>query len=260
MQQQPALQNLFLTRQGAQIPPVQCAGPQGSTDVAVYAELLSGPIKSLDPKGSGATQQLGAFEYQVSYDSSKVCVELQPGPAAAGMTCFIQDTVTKPTLQGVARIGCVTIGKTGFPDTSTPEGRHLANVLVRPQPDVYAQAKPNQDNGVVVQLLKAKCELADLQGHPILLASCEDADLTIRYLEGDVEPDCVVNTLDAQAIAFRWGATKGTLLYLDWFNLEPSGTQADDDVDISDQQFVYGRFGSTCANPHPDQPPVDPKE
>ena len=74
-----------------------------------------------------------------------------------------------------------------------------------------------------------------------------------------MEPDCVVNTLDAQAIAFRWGATKGTLLYLDWFNLEPSGTQADDDIDISDQQFVYGRIGSTCATPHPVQPPVNPK-
>ncbi|MCH8995032.1 MAG: hypothetical protein IH959_08730 [Chloroflexi bacterium] len=255
----PALQNLFLTRQGVKIPPVQCVGPQGGNDAAAFTHQLSGPVTKPDPKGSGQPQQLGAFEFEVHYDATKVCVVLQPGPAAANMTCFVQDDVTKPVLEGVARIGCVTIGKTGFPDTTTPEGRHLADVLVRPQPDVYSQAIPNQGNGVVAQLLNQKCELADLQGHPIPLFSCEDADVTIRYLEGDVEPDCVVNTLDTQAIAFRWGAGKGGLLFLDRFNLEPFGAQADDDIDIKDLQVVYGRIGSTCAAPHPEQPPVNPK-
>ena len=33
----------------------------------------------------------------------------------------------------------------------------------------------------------------------------------------------------------------------------------DGDIDINDLQFVYGRFGSTCANPWPAQPPVNPK-
>ncbi|MCH8850966.1 MAG: hypothetical protein IIC89_09090, partial [Chloroflexi bacterium] len=44
-----------------------------------------------------------------------------------------------------------------------------------------------------------------------------------------------------------------------FFNLEPSKPQQDDDIDINDLQFVYGRFGSTCENPHPDQAPVNPK-
>ena len=33
----------------------------------------------------------------------------------------------------------------------------------------------------------------------------------------------------------------------------------DGDIDINDLQFVYGRFASTCGNPWPAQPPVNPK-
>ena len=84
--------------------------------------------------------------------------------------------------------------------------------------------------------------------------------MTIRFLEGDVEPDCQITTLDTQAIAFRWGAHKGqTLLYNERFNLEPSGTQKDQDIDVNDLQFVYGRFGSTCLDPWPEQAPINQK-
>ena len=403
----PSLQNLWLTRQGDKIPPVQCVGPQGSDDTAAFEMGLGVPIAATDPKGSGKVVDLGAFEFEVHYDAQKVCVEIQQAQASITMTCFIQDDVTKPVLEGVARIGCVTVGKkldvngvwnmtitalggqlgsqcvmivqeapvgiptfpfpvkgamivTGPPGldlqpaepgdqncvgttgtfgwvsipgipvpafdnvtgnfgaiipcnppnlgtscsadglvfgtffqepttldmainatftidaivggnpvpisdgviTGARKSRFaldLATIIVRPQPDVYSQAIPNQDNGVVVQLNNQKCALADQQGHPIAHFSCGDADVTIRYLEGDVEPDCTVNTLDTQSIAFRWGASKGTLLYSDRFNLEPFGTQSDDDIDIKDLQAVYGRVGSTCANPHPDQPAVNPK-
>ncbi len=60
------------------------------------------------------------------------------------------------------------------------------------------------------------------------------------------------------AIAFRWGVAKGSLIYNDFMNLEPSGPQQDDDIDINDLQFVFGRFGSTCGDPHPPQLPVNP--
>ena len=68
-----------------------------------------------------------------------------------------------------------------------------------------------------------------------------------------------MDTVDTQAEAFRWGSQKGTLLYSDFFNTEPSKPQQDDDIDINDLQFVYGRFGSTCVEPHPDQDPVNAK-
>jgi hypothetical protein len=251
MQKLPAQQNLFLTHQGTKLPPLTCAG---GSNAATFSESLSVPIPvQPDPKNPAINQQLGAFEFEVHFDSDKVCVNIVPGPAAANALCVIEDKDSS-NLEGVARIGCVTLGK-----SSAITGLHLADIVVRPQPDEYSVIKPNQDNGNVVQLNNVGCELADLQGHPIAVFSCEDADLTIRFLEGDVAADCAVNALDTQAIAFRWGVNKGSLIYTAFMNLEPSGTQADNDIDIKDLQFVFGRFGSTCAVPHPPQPPVNAK-
>ena len=256
----PALQNVFLTRQGAKIPPGSCLATKGTTaNVGELAEVLSQEIEALDPKDPSLTQQLAAFEFDVHYDSTKVCVDINVGAAfeAAGAVCIIEDDQpdSKPQLEGVARIGCVTIGKGHDIDNLVA----LASVDVYPQPEIYSQAKPNQDNGVVVQISNVNCDLSDEQGHAIKIFACDDADITFRYLEGDVEPDCVVDAMDAQAIAFRWGVEKGSLIYKDFMNLEPSSQQQDNDIDINDLQFVFGRFGSTCEDPHPPQLPVNPK-
>lgn len=257
--------NLFLTRQGTKIPPVTCAA---GNNAATFQERLSIPIPTLpDPKDPANPQELGAFEFEVHFNPDQVCVNIVPGtaitgtlenPATGQFICIIEDKDSSQ-LEGVARIGCVTVGKTFSIDTTTKAGRHLANVVVRPQPDLYSVIRPNQDNGAVQQLNNVACELADLQGHPIAVFSCEDADLTIRFLEGDVSPDCKVDALDTQAIAFRWGVNKGSLIFTNFMNLEPSGPQADSDIDIKDLQFVFGRFGSTCKVPHPPQPPVNAK-
>ncbi|MCI0889692.1 MAG: hypothetical protein J4O04_02710 [Chloroflexi bacterium] len=255
----PALSNVFLTRQGAKIPPADCLS---GTDAAVLEERLDVPIPAApDPKDAGLLQQVGAFEFEVHYDNKKVCIEIQPAgfwATAAEVICIIEDSATKPEAEGIARIGCVTVGKTNWVDTNTEEGRHLANVIVRPQPEIYSQAKPNQDNGVVVSIANVNCDLSDLQGHAIAISSCDDSNVTFRYLEADVNADCVVDAADTQAVAFRWGVAKGSLIYKDFMNLEPSGPQADDDIDINDLQFIYGRFGSTCTSPHPQQNPVNP--
>ncbi len=251
----PALQNEFLERQGVKIPPVNCLA---GSDAAVIEEQINFFPGLIDPKDPGALQELGAFEFEVHFDANKVCVEIQPAELSPDQVCIVEDA-TNSALEGVARVGCVTVGKANPMATETDYPVVLATLLVRPQPDVYSQAKPNQDNGVVVQLNDVGCELSDLQGHPVPVFSCEDADVTFRYLEGDVTADCSVDALDTQSIAFRWGAEKGSLIYSDFMNLEPSGTQADNDIDIKDLQFVFGRFDSTCANPWPAQEPVNPK-
>jgi len=255
----PVLSNVFLTDQGAKIPPVDCLS---GTDAAVLEERLDLPLPAApDPKDSGLLQQLGAFEFEVRYDAKKVCIEIQPAgfwATAAEVFCFIEDSATKPALEDVARVGCVTSGKTNWPNTNTEEGRRLANIIVRPQPEIYSQAKPDQDNGVVVSIANVNCDLSDLQGHAIAISSCDDASVTFRYLEGDVNADCLVDAADTQAVAFRWGVNKGSLIYRDFMNLEPSGPQSDDDIDINDLQFIYGRFGSTCINAHPPQNPINP--
>ena len=255
MQKLPALQNVFLERfDASKIPPPDCLSGQ---DISDLSEILNRPIITADPKDPNEFQQLAAFEFEVHYDAREVCVEVTIGDAfdAAGASCVTEDSVTKPQLEGVARVGCFTQGKGHGIDDQVA----LATIKVRPQPEIYSQAKPNQQNGVVVQINNVGCDLSDEQGNAIPLFSCDDADITFRYLEGDVLPNCEVGADDAQAVAFRWGSEVGSLVYSDFMNLEPSGTQSDNDIDINDLQFVFGRFGSSCGDPHPDQDPVNPK-
>jgi hypothetical protein len=248
------LTNLFLLRQGSKIPPFTC---ESGTDGVTLVERIHIPVTGPDPKDPSIDREIGGFSFQVKFDPLKVCVDLAEGPSwqvNPEQICTVDDAT-----QGIARINCVTLGKATIIDTDDPVNRILATITIKPQPEEYSQIKADQENGNAVQINNEACKLTDLQGHAIPTFSCEDADITIRYLEGDVEPDCQVNTLDTQSIAFRWGATKGSLVYLDRFNLEPSGTQADQDIDVNDLQFVYGRFGSTCTAPWPAQEPVNPK-
>jgi hypothetical protein len=241
------------------MPPQTCLT---GTDITQISEQLNVPIPDApDPKNPSQPQQVGAFQFEIRYDSKLVCIEIQRGTAAAGMICTIRDSVNTPTLKGIAGIGCVTPGKDVFPDTHTPAGRHLATLIIRPQPEAYSQLRANQNNGITAQLLDQDCQLVDLQSHVIRLNSCDDADVTIRFLEGDIDGDCQVSIFDTQSMAFRWGATKGTLLFSPPMDLEPSGHGVNGDgvLDINDLQFVYGRFGSTCSNPWPAQLPVNPK-
>jgi hypothetical protein len=250
----PRLQNLFLTSQGPNLQPSSC---QASTDVATFAHNLTDPITTLDPK-NGQLQQLGGFEFQVTFDGKMVCVNIEPGPATANMECTIFDKDSS-SLENSASIHCLSKGKGNAPDTTTAQGRLLAFVHVRPQPDAYKFLIANQENGFVVPLINQNCQLADDQGHPIALRGCDDAYVTLRFLEGDVHADCVVDVLDQQQIAFRWGAQSGQLLYNDRLDVEPSSPlKGDGDIDSKDLQFVYGRHGSRCSDPHPPQPAVDP--
>jgi hypothetical protein len=166
MQKLPALQNLFLTRQGSKIPPLTCLD---STDVATLTEAISIPISGVDPKDPSQPRQLGGFSFQVKYDPQKVCVTLQPGPAwtqHAQQVCTVEDAATAPALQGVARINCVTLGKATVVYTNNPAGRVLAFIEVRPQPEEYSQIKPNQDNGNAVQINNELCKLTDPRATP----------------------------------------------------------------------------------------------
>jgi hypothetical protein len=260
IQKLPPLSNLFLTNQpGPKIPPVNC---QTGTDDAILQEVVGLPIATLDPKGSGEEQELAAFEFQVRYDEKLVCVNLEPGPAwvAAGASCLIFDKDVDQTA-GISLMTCFT-DKGSAPGDA---GLHLANIIIKPQPELYSMIRPNQENGVVAQVLNQDCNLADAIGHGIPFFSCEDADVTIRYLEGDVDANCEVDVRDGQALAFRWNAELGNLLYNEFYDLMPSvdgsglPLNGDGKISVKDIQFVFGRMGSTCDTPNPSQPPINGK-
>jgi hypothetical protein len=140
----------------------------------------------------------------------------------------------------------------------------LAKINVFPEGDLSSRMRPTKDNGVVTTLLDENCEWADTYGTPLpgmvdggLVPVCGDSTITIRMLEGDLNLDCNVDVLDDQAIAFRYGASFGLLLYNPFYDLEPK--VGDFDIDIKDLQFVFGRNGSTCAAPIPSgQGPLAP--
>jgi hypothetical protein len=151
----------------------------------------------------------------------------------------------------------------------------IATLRVTPDSDIMNRLTPGQNNGVVRTILDENCELADIYGDPLSdgtpadicgdppdpncpyvrplpgvnpggdLASCGDVTLTVRILEGDLNLDCQVNVVDDQAIAYRYGASFGNLLYDPWYDLEPP--LKDFDIDIKDLQKVFGRNGSVCS-------------
>jgi hypothetical protein len=227
---------------------------------------LNSPVISREPKcvaearlagtdpNACPRQSIGAFEFEVRYDAKLVSVRVLPGPL---LTHPDVDCATVQ-LEGIVQFRCVTEGKTRI---EFGPGI-LADVRVRATADVYSIIIANQLNGIATQLINQGCQLADLQGHDINIDadSCNDADVTIRYLEGDIHADCTVDVLDSQQIAFRWGSRLGNLLYNSRMDLEPSQPKkGDGDIDAKDLQFIYGRDGSTCKAPHPVQDPVDPK-
>jgi hypothetical protein len=148
----------------------------------------------------------------------------------------------------------------GFPSASGEVG---AVIHVMPEADLPFRIRPGKDNGVVRRLLDENCEVADIYGDIFpetnagLTPDCSDVDITVRRLEGDVDMDCDVDVIDAQRMAFRYGAFMGQLLYDTFFDLEPFVTP-DFDIDIKDLQFVFGRIGSGCQEPIPNSQEPQP--
>ncbi len=250
----PNLANLFLTNQGNKLDPTTC---EKSDDVAQFNWTLSKDTLSQSPKeklGNGIdddqdnqidekeAQEIGGFSTEVRFDKY-VCVNLDPhGPLPTGWTCFINDKDDGGQPDHLANIGCVS--KKGSP--AWP-GLQLVTVTVRPQPEVYKLVRAHKNNGIIESLINQDCNVVDTKGEPIKTQGCDDAALTMRWLEGDVDGTCRVDVRDQQILAFRWGVKIGHLLFNQRFDLEPSGQiNGDNDIDIKDVQFVFGRHGSAC--------------
>jgi hypothetical protein len=156
--------------------------------------------------------------------------------------------------------GCVSTGPEGVGFTGPIAT--LATVVLTPNEDLKFRLHPGNDNGVVRMILDENCEVTDTLGHAQpgsinggLTSACGDAAVTVRILEGDLNLDCSVDVIDQQMIAGKYGTFFGNIFYDPWFDLEPA--LKDFDIDIKDLQKVFGRDGSTCGTPIPDQDPAD---
>jgi hypothetical protein len=207
---------------------------------------------------NNVTEPLGAWEIQIKFDHKVFNVSIDPNEALFtdnGRTpnCSIQVVTENWILFGCVSTGPVGSGFTGGPAV-------LANIELTPNEDLKFRLHPGNDNGVVRMILDENCEVANTLGHPQpgsinggLALECGDAAVTVRILEGDLNLDCSVDVLDEQLIASKYGTFFGNIFYDPWFDLEPA--LKDFDIDIKDLQKVFGRDGSTCETPIPDQPP-----
>jgi hypothetical protein len=244
--------------------PSDCTGANAGQvlieEVIVNLPLIQ-PDNPSTPNVNESWNGLGAFEFQVKFDHKLVDVSITEGPllASTGRTTNCELTIFTENWQ---LFGCVSAGAS--PQGPAPNGvpaitEGVAAVLtIRPQGDLVNRMRPTKLNGVVATLLDENCEIADTFGNPPqaaptgLLSVCEDASVSIRMLQGDVNLDCEVDIDDEQSTAFRYGTFFGSLLYDDFFDLEPwLPVYGDFDIDIKDIQMVFGRDGSTCESPIP---------
>ena len=266
-----------------------CTGP-GEGQLRVVERALNVPaVPQADPLYNG----LGAYEFSVEYDNFVIqsvnpCdIMFSPQASGNGAGYLNRGSVNELdssmpenqdcnpdnagpgqgscsmslVLENVVHFGCASVGQGQGPNGGDFD---LASLELVPHPDLNNDIFPGNNNGVLTVLKDNGCELVDTLGHPIpgsinggLTLLCRDLAVTVRILEGDLDLDCDVDLADAQAIASRYGAFFGGLLYSKWFDLEPQFH--DLDIDIKDIQKVFGRQGSDCQAPIPNnQGPLDP--
>jgi hypothetical protein len=240
-----------------------CADPKAGIGWLRVDEVARNVQDVDSPNDSDSLPEgLGAYEFQVKFDEKIFDLNVVNGPflGSTGRSPICDITIVT---ENWIMFGCVSTGDpNGGPISDGPVT--LASINLFPEGDLFLRMRPTKDNGIVRTLLDENCEWADTYGTPLpgmvdggLVPVCGDSTITIRMLEGDLNLDCNVDVLDDQAIAFRYGASFGLLLYNPFYDLEPKVT--DFDIDIKDLQFVFGRNGSTCSHPTPnDQGPLPP--
>ncbi len=250
----PQLSNLFICESGP------CAGA-GEGHVVIIERVQN--VHTGDQNNDGIEDGLGAYEFMTEFDNfaiqsvNPMDIVFSAGGAgsARGPAVCTFSIVT----ENFVRFGCVTTGQTPGPTGNFD----LAKLDVVPAADDVKDLFPGNDNGIPTIIKDNGCELVDVFGHPIIGAInggltpfCNDAAITVRILEGDLNLDCKVDVQDEAIIAQHYGAFFGSALYQKWLDLEPKFH--DLDIDIKDLQKVFGRDGSTCQMPIPAQTPVAP--
>jgi hypothetical protein len=244
-----------------------CVVPQEGKGCLVIDENVFGIFDVDNDNDSDADiEGLGAWDTTIRFDHKFIALTpvpdntwLQLGGRIANCTMLIDNENT------IVR-GCVSKDDDNVPGyqpgptgPANPDGR-IMRIYVIPMLDdlrYRSDFRPTKDNGIITDIVDDNCEVTDWQAEQIpgtlpgqRTVVCSDVHIIIRMLEGDTDLDCDVDVMDDQSLAFRYGTRLGMQLYSRWFDLEPRLT--DDDIDIKDLQFVFGRNGSTCQAPIPD--------
>jgi hypothetical protein len=201
-----------------------------------------------NPSGIG----LGEFSFRTEYSDS-VFVYAEGGEegflASTGrsVTCSEEWDSSYTTYTYNCQSSGSTPGPTGNGD--------LAVLIVQPW-EYASYYRPTSNTNVDIWLEDRDCQAKDVTGMPLpgsneqgYLPACDDAWVTLRMLEGDIDSDCEVDVVDCQNVGFSYGAAYGDERYYEWIDVNPQ--TLDGRIDLKDLQFTCGRWGSTCQAPLP---------
>ncbi|MBF6601100.1 MAG: DUF11 domain-containing protein [Dehalococcoidia bacterium] len=246
------------------------------TNTFSFAEVMQ---NQGDPNG------LGGFSFDVLYDPTQYqapAIDLSPAVAlfaASGRTLDCSITIPQ---NGRVHVACASTGTIGTGPVFTGN-QTMANVTLTPQDSLVEAIRPNKENGDVSVVKDDQVTVTNTCGQPLNDGTsqpvpgqpeCQGNPLqgvgpggvlignpnggqttqTIRRLEGDVNKDCGVTVVDMQMLASRFGMSQGNLLYNLFYDVSSPLQKGDNEIDINDIQFVYGRSASTCSTPIPAQP------
>jgi len=217
---------------------------------------------------------LGSWEEQIRFDST--LVQVTPVPDNTWLEAFGRIANCSVTVidDNTVLAGCTTTDDPAVPGTQLgPNGDGLIqHIHVVPKTNELTTSgglRPTRGNGITTDIVDEDCKVADALGEQIpdtlpggYTGTCGDAQLRLRVLEGDLNLDCIVNVLDLQMIAFRFGSVIGEPTYDVWYDIEPDTPNGE--IDTLDLQSVFGRAYSTCQVPipeyqaQPEQPPPRP--
>jgi hypothetical protein len=223
-----------------------CNQDDGSCEGEGQGHLTINQEVSGIPAGVG----LGGFEFRIYYPRSLIDLSIREGPFLGSTGRDTQCWTI--ALENSYRFGCTSTGSEPGPHGSGV----VAYLDAVPKADL--RLRPTLRNGISLTLLNSaqEAELTNELGAPIHVDTTGNADVLIRALEGDLNYDCKVNVIDDQAVSGRYGTSFGIQPYDVFFDLEPQ--IPDQDIDIKDLQFVYGRDGTTCEGAEQPEPSPTP--
>ena len=233
-----------------------------------------------DPNG------LGGFSFDVHYDPTvwqQPSIDLTPAVILFATNGRLLNCSMTIPLNGLIHVACASTGLIGVGPVFTGP-QIIAHVTLTPQSVIVQALRPNKENGVVSVVKDDQVTVTNTCGQPLNDGSIQpvpgqpecqgvllpgvgpggvlagnpnggQTTVTIRRLEGDITTDCKVDIVDMQLEASKFGISVGSLMYSEFFDVNSPLQHGDGEIDINDIQFVFGRFGSTCASPVPPQPP-----
>ncbi len=218
-----------------------CSGGPGTCTNNGEGKLtVSAGVWSLPPG-----VRLGSFDFTLYFNRDVVSVSVTEGPflSSTGRQTQCQQVQTESYLQ----MTCTSTGS----QPGAGGGGIIAYITLTPNVTI----RPTLGNGIRTELaLDTGATLKDDLNNPIPVGQVSGSSILVRALEGDVNKDCVVNVIDEQSEAGRYGTYIGLWPYDIWFDLEPAS--GDGDIDIKDLQFVFGRDRWTCQGLEPPPQPT----